>query len=81
MEALVRDGLLCVCIHPVGSMQPLVELTFLHKNPAVPISLYITIISLSGAASEHAGILVAVKRFRGARFLIDSLYTNICPVN
>lgn len=51
MEASLRDGLPCVCIHPVESMQPLGELTFLHKNPAVqPISLCIAIISLSVAA-------------------------------
>ena len=66
MEALLRDGLPRVCIHPVGSMQPLEELTFQHKNPAVqPIGLYITIISLSAAALEHAAILLVIKRFKG----------------
>ena len=77
MGALLRDGLPCECIHPDGSMQPLVELTFLHKIPAVqPIAVYITIINLSVAATEHAGILVAIKIS-----LSDFLYANICLIN
>lgn len=69
------SGMISFCLlHPVGSMQPLEELTFLHKNPAVsPIGLYITIISLSVAALDHAAILVEIKRF-----LIDFIETNIC---
>lgn len=44
--------------HPVGSMQPLLELTFLHEKPAaLHVSLYVSIISPSVAAIEHAAIL------------------------
>ncbi len=78
MEELLGDGLPCVCIHPVGSMQPLVELTVLHKNPAVqPIGLYMTIISLSVAASEHAAILVAIKRLKE----LDSSLTSFILIS
>lgn len=81
MEALLRDGLPGVCIHPVRSMQAVLELTFPHKNTASqPISLCVTMVSLSEAASEHATIL-SYQETERTRFLIDFLYANICLIN
>lgn len=55
----IIQGCIALCLlNSVGSICPLAELTFLHKNPAVqPTGVYITIITWSEAALKHATIL------------------------
>lgn len=73
MEALLRDGLSRVCIHPVGTMQPLAKLTLVHKNPAVqPISLCKNHYYISRSLGAEA-ILSSVQ-------ILRTSFTNICRI-